>query len=841
MSDINTVFTYFETKNHTGNISTSSYSLPFCFFSFIPKLETTSITPPLTAVIADIDVLNTVFFIDAYEIGTYSFTTNESGTYTVSATPTTSYIQYIELYDSENNLVTTDSSYPNPTIVTSLSAASNYSVYVYNDYESQTFNLKASGPKFINVPIVKEFESTSSISDASRLSNRRIVWDYGDGTSSEAMTGRHSYSQPGRYKVTCYLYDRMGESYYDIFTQNVDVLDYLQNFITLSASSSLGYTLTAGKITDPILVTRSTSWQYYGDDIKKPLSIVSFVSGSRSSDYFNLDKHYSHLPPSHSTYLLISGSSNETEFVEVSSFNIDGTPIYTKLSSGQVVETDKNDSDGVFSGTTGSTLIYTKDDFTSSGINVFFGYEPNTLKPISNTSTVGFKASVVENTDLHKLSITSNGMDGEGFTTSSFNIGKNKFSNSKIGFVIKVKDSQDFTIRDLPLIQNVNIVLTDGLVNYPASFYSNLGSLSGLTTGGFFKGYMIAEIPTLTENLFLSANCVVNSASLTGTSDTFSIYPSGGYYNIAKRGEDIDFKEQFKSIAFQPLFLDKKILFDDFLGSIFGNISSVQSSIGKTTYEKIKNFVDNNTVIDYSNLDQLVATLELLNENNTSLKTPNSITPGEINRLINLLSINHSRLFGTRNQFNQNFKSYGYLDNEYYGNNLGEEVTINHIITAGQDLVAFEKFSGEYKYLNTYLPLCATYITFLTGDWGIESELITETTEDLILTESISSISTDFIKPVINYCLSGYNDTWGWGLVLPNDEYGYGVNLSNYYLFYKHIPTINGTIADGVINFNDVNNTLSYTNSSYQAWSGEDGIISNILTYQIYKGLNLFE
>jgi hypothetical protein len=177
-------------------------------------------------------------------------------------------------------------------------------------------------------------------------------------------------------------------------------------------------------------------------------------------------------------------------------------------------------------------------------------------------------------------------------------------------------------------------------------------------------------------------------------------------------------------------------------------------------------------------------------------------------RLLDLLSINHSKLFGTKNQFNQNFKSFGYLNNEIYGSNLGEEVSIYYTVTAGMDIVAFEKFSGNYKLLNTYLPLCASTVTVSAGN---------------------------------TYNLIDYNDTWGWGLVLPNDEYGYGVNLSNYYLFYKHIPTINGTIADGVINFNDVNNTLSYTNSSYQAWSGEDGIISNILTYQIYKGLNLFE
>ena len=316
MSDINTVFTYFETRNHTGNISTSSYAFPFCYFSFIPRLETSVITPPLTSL-----------------------------------------------------------------------------------------------------------DTSSSITDAGRLSNRRIVWDYGDGTSSEAMTGRHSYSQPGRYKVSCYLYDRSGESYYDTFVQNVDVLDYVSNYITLSAPNTSQYILTAGRITDPILISRSTSWQYYGGDEQKPISIMSFISGSQSPDYFKLtNKHYAHLPASHSVYLLLTGSSNETEFVEVSSFTIDGTSIYTKLSNGTIIETDQYDKDGFFSGSTGSTLIYTKDDVENPQINVFFGYEASVVKPITNTSTVGFKASVVENSDLYNLSITSNGIDGEGFTTNSFNI-----------------------------------------------------------------------------------------------------------------------------------------------------------------------------------------------------------------------------------------------------------------------------------------------------------------------------------------------------------------------------------------------------------------------------------
>ena len=811
MSDINTVFTYFETRNHTGNISTSSYSLPFCYFEFIPKLETTSIAPPLTSIFTTLSVINEQSSLAPGSFNWHTLKTNNGGFYTMLTY--SSIDLYMDLYEEDQTtlLASDDNSGPgsNPQITIPLSPNTTYYLKIrgYNSSITGNYAVEAAGPGTLDVPVIQEYDPASSISDASRLSNRRIIWDYGDGTSSEAMTGRHNYLHPGRYKVTCYLYDRAGESYYNTFTQSVDVLDYVSNYITLHSPYTQEYTLIAGRIADPILVTRSTSWQYYNDDITKPISVVTFISGSNSTDYFKLEnRHYSHLPPSHSTYLFLTGSNNETEFVEVSSFVIPGTSIYTKLSNGYIVETNEYDEDGVFSGTIGSELIYIKDDVEASQINVMFGYEPDTLKEISNTSTVGVRANVLKNNDLYKLSITSNGMDGEGFATNSFNINKNKFSNSKIGFVVKVKDSQDFTIRDLPLLNNVNIVLTDGIRNYPAVFYSNLGSLSSLTTGGFYKGYMIPEIPTITENLFLSANCLVNDVFLTGVSDTFSVYPSGGYYNIAKKGEDIDFKEQFKLIAFQPLFLDKKVLFEDFLGSIFGTISSSQTSIGKTTYEKIKNFVDNNTVLDYSNLDQLVATLELLNENNTALKTPNAITPGEINRLINLLSINHSRLLGTKNQFNKNFKTYGYLDNSEYGSNLGSEVSIYYTVTAGTDLVAFEKFSGNYSFINTYLPLCASSVTISAGN---------------------------------TYNLTEYNDTWGWGLVLPDN--GYGVDMSNYYLFYEYKPSINGKITDGIINFSDQNNTLSYTNSSYQAGSSEDGIISNILSYQIYKGLNLFE
>lgn len=734
MSDINTVFSYFDTCNYTGNLAASSYALPFTPFTFKPRLD-----------------------LQSFSTGT---------------------------------------------------------------------------------GIIPVSQNT--------LSRKRIVWDFGDGTIVEAVTATHAYKEPGSYKVTCYLYDRNGEGYYDTFYQQVNVYNYLQDTLSLSASNTINTFLTAGKYIKPILVTRSTSWQYYevpytfdeqSDNffappikneplmvesaitkaapykfnIDKPVTIVTYVSGASAVNYFDSGlstTHYGHLYPYSTTFIENTGSSGQTEFLEVSSFTTTSTPIYIKLVGAEIVRTTNADTDSFFCGTTGSRLLYYKDDFPSPVTNILLGIDAGELKPFSNTNTIGYKTTTAKNQSYAKLSITSNGLDSEGTLPNLFPIDKNKFAESKIGVVIKVKDSENFTVKDIPLFNYPNdfieFKLTDGNTQYSFDIYSDFGALSSLTKGGFWKGYIIPHTTTLTENVYLSASINVQGSPVRGTSNTFNIYPSDGYYNIAKKGEDVDFKEIFKEIAIQPLFLDKTVLFNDFLGTIFGDIDSLQDSIGKVTYEKIKNFVDNNSVLDYSNIDQFLSILKSFNLSDPKFTSNNFNTPKELKRLIDLLSINHSRLFGTQNKFKENFKSYGYLNNSLYGKNLGEEVTINYVVTAGQDLVAFEKFSGEYKYLNTYIPLCASYISRL---------------------------------PNNSYHLSSYNSSWGWNLVIPQS--GSDI-LSKYYIFYKYAPSIDGTIENSIINFEDPNTTLSFNNSSYEAWSQESGIISNIVAQKLYSKLNLF-
>jgi hypothetical protein len=705
------------------------------------------------------------------------------------------------------------------------------------------------------------------------LSDKKIVWDFGDGTSVEALTGVHAYKEQGTYTVRNFLFDKNGQAYQNPYQQEITIKNYLTDTLLITASNNLTYTLTAGKIRDPFLITNAISWQALSGDIKNNIPIVSYISGGNSYDYFRDEiatKHYGHLYPSCSTCLLLTSINGITEYAEVSSFTTIATPIYIKLSGGKIVNTDKFDIDAFFCGLTGYRQVYFKNDVSTPGANLFFGYQPDTLYPFANTSTVGVTIEVKENTDYNKLSITSNGLDGEGNTTDLFNIGKTKFSNTKVGFVIKVKDNQDFSIKGIPQISDVELILTDGV-----TIFVQDNSLSAIPYGGFYKGYFIANLPYTTNNVFISANGTIlkdrpfGDIRLTGTSNTFTVYPSSGVYNIAKKGEYIDFKQTFKDLAFQPLFLDKKILFDDFLGSIFGNLSSAQTAIGKTTYEKIENFVDNNATLDYSNINQLASLLKSANIDLTKFTSYNLNFPSAVGRLVNLLSINHSRLFGTQNAFKDNFKTYGYYDHSSYGSNLGPQLPTDSYITISNEyIVAFEKFSGKYKLVNNFNivkdlgfwvfePTIDATISNFTVDTSPPGNVTIAWTNVLppnaypstvvpsgsatnfTYTSGVLSTANDILSATsYTFKIEDYENRWGWGLLLPED--GYGKNINNYYLFYEYNPQIDGTITNSIINFDDFNTTLSYTMSSYSDWSQKDGIISNILAKSLYDGLDLF-
>ena len=686
------------------------------------------------------------------------------------------------------------------------------------------------------------------------VSNKRVVWDFGDGsTTSETVTAQHAYDKPGRYKVTCFLYDEDGTGYFDTFHSKVEIKDFVEDKLVISSPNDIVHN--TGEIINPITVERYNSFR-----VGTP-TIVAYTSGATDTDFFSngYDKEtYGHLKPS-SSFVQILTSNGVVETLDTNVVTTSDTPIYIKLdANNQIVYTTKNDVDAFYAGLTGTSEVYFRSDFTGD-YDLLFGFEQGSIFDNTNTTTYGANASINEDNSYANLTVTSNGIDSEGADGSTiFDIGKTKFAGSKIAFVVKVKDDYNNTQKNMPLLSttdaSLDLYLTDGLSSYDIDVSSNFQELSTLSVGGFYKGYFTTNNHTTLDNVYLSAHSVILSSFRpfhNGVSNTFSIYPSA-FYTVSKQNEQIDFKDTFKDIAIQPLFSDARVLMSDFLGSIFGDLSSTQDSVGKATYEKIQNFFDNNTTIDESNIDQLDALLQLLD-----LPELNKYSlPPKLSRLMDLLSISKSKLFGRRNRDNTHYQTYGYRFNDCYGENLGEALSAGSKIVVGENIVAHEKYSGEFITLNTNLPLSASitptvqtttgfiYVTTSGELLSAESVELDEGTQIIqeqlpncdIITENGLQILTDALSSKSSfYSLSDYSSTWGWPLLS-----GGGRDIMDIYNFYYQRETV-GDISDSIIDWTDPNTTISYTMTSYEDWSKNDGTMSNIFAQSLYEGLELFE
>ena len=292
---------------------------------------------------------------------------------------------------------------------------------------------------------------------------------------------------------------------------------------------------------------------------------------------------------------------------------------------------------------------------------------------------------------------------------------------------------------------------------------------------------------------------------ITGSSALFNVYPETGHLKVAKINENIDMSEIFKSNSFQDVLMNKPRLYDDFLGTIVGNISSNANTLGKKTYEKISNFVDNNNYIDTCNVNALVSLNQMIGEDISQFSSYNFIYPANISRIVDIASIKQSILWGDRNKYNENYDKRGLQYSTKYGINLGDPLNFNTAIlsagAASASIVAYEKFSNTYSLLNTNL---------------------------------LSSTNVH-IWPNNTYPLSSYNANWGWGLVLP-DNFTI-TDINQLYTFYTYASTYENSQIEGIINWADSLNTISESNYTKTYW---ESAIQSMLTYEFTKGLNLF-
>ena len=177
---------------------------------------------------------------------------------------------------------------------------------------------------------------------------------------------------------------------------------------------------------------------------------------------------------------------------------------------------------------------------------------------------------------------------------------------------------------------------------------------------------------------------------------------------------------------------------------------------------------------------------------------------------MDLLSINHSRLWGNQSKFDRNFTT---RNATLTGVNLGVQLSVeSYIVSAGTPVIINQLFNNEYRKGNT-----------------MHVSLTPELTANAVYDNDTQLYS--------QYPLSAYDSSWGWGIRTDLS----GLAITGYNNFYEFTEKYNDTVLDSVIDWTNTNTTLTRSNSSMAAWEDDEGIVDLILEQEIRKGLGLFQ
>jgi hypothetical protein len=659
----------------------------------------------------------------------------------------------------------------------------------------------------------------------------RVVWDFGDGTTSKAFSASKYYEFPGVYTVTLVVYDCNNNAMISSYQKSLTIKDYIplsMNVETFDILLTESRDELRTETNENIIILVDDQFVCKNGKISGPFDIFSYfppyqpalnifctVSGSNSNNYWGIKNNkFSHLNNFYSFYQKIYNYAiTSYQYTEVDKIIPNTTPLFAKIDNYTIIPCAENDSGACYIGMSAYNQVYYKDDCIKDRIILRLKFDKTNyylpsgkIKYINNFG-IDMLGSVIENTDPSYLNITSNGLDGEGYSIDTFNINNIKFFDSSIPFVIKIKDNENFSVKNFNSIQlsALNISLSSSSL-IPTSYYSISSlnyTLNGQDSGGAFRGYIVFDSSksNLLSNVKIKASGTfisnkLSSYTLSGYSDPFNVYPSN-YYDMYKKGENFNPEETLKNLRFQETMLDKPVLFENFLGSLLGNTDSNHQAIGVKLYEKITNFVENTQDVDVSEQEFLNSLANLLGYNNTNEET--YTYPESIKRIMNLASVNRYQLIGALNKFRENFDIKGRTSKTEYGINLGNQINAStYVINVSTPIVALEKFSNTYTLLNTYQPL--------------------------------SSVLSK------KYPLSTYSSDWGWPLVLPT-TFNF-TDIGKYYIFFEYTDQYDNTSIGGIIDFKNTKTTIKSDLTNSQLFAS-DGIFENMFLDALYQSTGL--
>ena len=331
-----------------------------------------------------------------------------------------------------------------------------------------------------------------------------------------------------------------------------------------------------------------------------------------------------------------------------------------------------------------------------------------------------------------------------------------------------------------------------GIAN--GSLYSTTDFIPSVTTG-----YNPVAINAVSSG---NSPTIYNITDLKGSSSSFGVFNFETTYFARKFGGGFDYGATLKSYALQPTIRENTVLFDTFLSSIAGVSATYDETFGGVVYEKIANYVSNISDPYTNNVDQFYDLANLLG---LELDNYNYQTPPQLSRVVDMYSVQQSRVWGARSQFSRNFSlSAGSTNLGFYASAFNIQTAV---VSAGQKIVFSDLFDIT-KYELIEVPAILSYASASARGLG-------------------DRVSPSATYPLTVYPLSAF---FGWGVQTP---------IESYYKVYDYYPSVDNIQKEGLINWEDPITSLSESASGNNEWVKDGGTLETIYNYYIHKGLGL--
>jgi hypothetical protein len=427
-----------------------------------------------------------------------------------------------------------------------------------------------------NTPFYFRLVWEPSVSEETKkqFSNNNILWNFGDGEYYTGPEAEHYYKWPGNYSVEAKIYDIDGDVHTVYSDSLLQVFNPLPDIVTIGGLENFNciYALDAGKKSPPLKVARYNSWQYDQMLNGKNYTINLYASGSNST-FISVSSYYSSQWAHLKTYFgfIERSITSDNVLIEklVDSTTTTSVSVYArKINTGnfngiwdvRLSFTTLPEEGTVFCGTSGempedNTLHFIdqrpSDRRSDSLILIYASFDTKIFKDIDyknynyNTNeSYGFLNTVYSTQTLKSifnsassLAITSNGITVEGITDVgtlsaqklySFDLYPIKYTNTKIPFIITLKDTEGYTTKCYPSLNlkkdneelkindvelSVVKVFNDGTLQKieGTNFYTNTAVPIYIDSGSYFAG--LFECSESAVSVVLSARALVQDIS----------------------------------------------------------------------------------------------------------------------------------------------------------------------------------------------------------------------------------------------------------------------------------------------------------------------------------------